>query len=123
MLQTIDKPQTNGAVYGEPRHDMPVVQEPSFYIVMEGFIRLQIPASAEVQQLFMLAPRSVKKSPEKHAAVAEEAVKVTQQAQGMFANFLQSSPGLQVTQPMIGRSFAVVDGKLFYVFQLNVKTK
>ena len=97
--------------------------QPELSIIMSGVIRLQVPSSPETQALFALAIPSMKEHPDRLGYVAHEANSMAQKAIGMLQDYLSRSPGLTVTNPQLGLSYAVIDGKLSYVFQLCINTK
>jgi hypothetical protein len=102
---------------------MKAVKQPQLTVVMEGYIRLQIPASASVQGLFDFAAAAVKATPEKLGYVVQEADEMGQQAVSIITDMLSRSPGIHAPNGNIGVSYAVIDGKLQYIYQLGVHTK
>lgn len=100
----------------------PVIQ-PTLSAVMNGWLRIQVPCSVGVQQMFDLAPPSAKMCPAELSYVQEEAnVQATEAVQAL-QNMLRASPQLVATSPDVGLSYAVLGGKLQYIYQLGVMTR
>jgi hypothetical protein len=100
----------------------PVIQ-PTLSAVMNGWLRIQVPCSVGVQQMFDLAPPSAKMCPAELSYVQKEAnVQATEAVQAL-QNMLRSSPQLMATSPDVGLSYAVLGGKLQYIYQLGVMTR
>jgi len=116
--------QPNGSKFGCPLDTapMPVVTVPTLAIIMSGYARLQIPASKEVQALFVFFPPALKAEPWKNAQVLAEAQAVTQKAGAMIGEFLQKNPGLKPMADQIMPSYADVNGRLFYTFLMPLRT-
>lgn len=99
------------------------VPQPTVSIVMDGFIRVQMPASFEVQAMFDLATPEMKGNPGTIGYVGREATKASEHAIKIITDMLKRSPGLVAHDGNVGLSYAVIEGKLQYVFQLCVHTK
>ncbi len=102
---------------------MTAISQPAIEIVMEGCIRFRAPASKMVQMQFDLALPAAKDNPASLAYVVEDSNRAGKLAMQAIQNTLRQSPGLQARDGRIGHSYAVIEGKLQYVFQLCVRTK
>jgi hypothetical protein len=109
--------------YPNMRMPMKPVLQPTVSAVMNGWLRIQVPCSIQVQQLFDMAPASAKKCPAELSFVQEEANVQATEAVRALQNMLRTSPQLIATSPDVGLSYAVLEGKLQYVYQLGVMTR
>lgn len=101
---------------------LPYVVSPTFTLKLEGHMRLQYPASKEIQAIFDLLPPDMKADPAKRFEIAQESDVAQESAVQVFVNILNKSPQLKQTAQRIAASFGVVDGKLFYMFMLPVRS-
>jgi len=93
----------------------------SLTVNVEGHVRLQIPASPEAQAIFDLLTPEMKQNPGKHAAIAEEGKKADQFGADMISRWLPRTM-FKANIGETGYSFAVIEGKLFYVILLPIRT-
>jgi hypothetical protein len=100
------------------------VAQPTLSLHMSGFMHLQVPATKETQQIFDLLPPQLKQEPHKSAVIVEEAKKAEQFAAQHFTVMFQNSPQLrpQHNPVQLRCSFAIVDGKLYYVYMVPVRS-
>ena len=99
------------------------VTQPVLTIVMSGVMRVQLPASPHVQAQFLLLAPNMREQPDKFDYVCKDAEAAAPHAIKIIQDMLQRSPGLQAPNGDVGLSYALLDGKLNYVFQLCVHTK
>lgn len=106
------------------RPPLPIVQQPTLSIHMSGHLRLQVPCKPETQMLYDLLSPELKLDPGKHATIAAEALEAQHFAVKQFTETLKSSPQLAViSNPVrLQCSYGIVDGKLFYVYLLPVRS-
>lgn len=105
------------------RPPMKAVRRPEASIIMNGWIRMQFPATADTQRMFDLAPAAMKVLPGQLPYVAAETDQAAKQAIPALQQILAQNHNLVAPNADIGLSFAVVDGKLQYIFQIGVQTK
>ena len=109
------------AAIGRP--PMTAISQPTIEIVMDGCIRFRAPASKLTQMQFDLALPAVKNDPASASYIVEDASRAGKLGLLAIQNTLGQSPGLQVRDGKIGLSYAVIEGKLQYMFQVCVRTK
>jgi hypothetical protein len=90
---------------------------------MDGFVRVQIPASNDVQMMFDLALPTDKDRPERLGYVDQEVHSISEHTIKILQDFLRRSPGLIARDGNVALNYAVIDGKLSYVFQISVHTR
>lgn len=113
-------PAAPAAILGT--HPMRIVEHPTMEIIMSGHIRMQIPASSEAQMIYDLMAPDMKLTPDKHAFIAQEAADKGKMAIEFIGGTLRQSPGLVPMNNKLTPSIATIDGKLFYVFLLPVRS-
>lgn len=103
---------------------MGIVQQPTISIHMGGFLRLQIPAKPETQMVYDLLSPELKLDPSKHANIAAEAMEAQRFAMDQIREVMKNSPQLRpMTNPVrLQCSYGIVDGKLFYVYLVPVRS-
>jgi hypothetical protein len=98
-------------------------EQPVITLMMEGFMRVHVPASPELQALFLLSSPDIKNNPPRLDGVQQEADAHAGKAVQIFQQMLARNPMLQAAHGDMGLSYANIGGKLSYVFQIPVRTK
>ncbi len=120
MTVNLDAAQRGLKQFALPQ--LPIVAQPTLSVVMAGHLRLQVPCSKEVQAIFDLMSQDAKMEPNRRLEIQHEADLGGQMAVKVFEEAVSKSPQLRVVAPAIGINYAIVDGKLFYIYMLQVRS-
>jgi hypothetical protein len=112
------QPQFNGAAVAA----LGIVTQPTISVHMAGHLRLQVPCSKPVQAIYDLQVPDLKANPGNVLEIKTEAEREGSNAAAALNQVLMNSPQLKPLTPQIGLSYAIVSGKLFYLFMLPVRS-
>jgi hypothetical protein len=99
-----------------------IVAEPTLSIHMSGYLRMQTPCSKPIQAIFDLLTADLKRNPANVEEIAAEAGREGGKAAQALNQVLMNSPQLRQVSSQIGLSYAIVQGKLHYMYMLPVRS-